>query len=185
MKTVFLDLGCYDGDSAMPLLETNKILGEPVVKVIGFDPRPDLANRYKELMATYPGCKFVAAAAWVRDGEEQFTIRPKDAPYGSTMMQNKHDWGMGEVVTVKTFDLAEYVRQLAASYDRIIIKIDVEGAEYQLIEHLLNQGVMQFVDKLLVEWHDRKLRPIERYDTWRKDLLRRMDEQEVNHGDWV
>ena len=39
--------------------------------------------------------------------------------------------------------------------DYIIVKIDIEGTEYPLIEHLIRQGTIHKVDHLTVEFHDK------------------------------
>ena len=35
----------------------------------------------------------------------------------------------------------------------VIIKVDIEGAEFQVLRHLLNRGLLAHIDTLAVEWH--------------------------------
>jgi hypothetical protein len=37
------------------------------------------------------------------------------------------------------------------------VKVDVEGAEFPILEHLHEQGTDALVAELLVEWHDEKM----------------------------
>ena len=39
--------------------------------------------------------------------------------------------------------------------DNIIVKIDIEGTKFPLIEHLIKQGTIHKVDYLTVEFHDK------------------------------
>lgn len=37
--------------------------------------------------------------------------------------------------------------------DFVVIKMDVEGAEYELVPHMAEMGMWAVVDYLLIEWH--------------------------------
>ena len=60
----------------------------------------------------------------------------------STWMRNER---------TKAFDLAAWVRTLPEA--RIVLKVDVEGAEYVLLPHLIAHGLMDRFSHVLVEWH--------------------------------
>ena len=38
--------------------------------------------------------------------------------------------------------------------DYIVVKLDIEGAEYEVIESMLNSGAINRVNELYIEWHD-------------------------------
>jgi hypothetical protein len=40
------------------------------------------------------------------------------------------------------------------SYAVIIVKLDIEGAEYEVIESLLESGAINRINELFIEWHD-------------------------------
>jgi hypothetical protein len=39
----------------------------------------------------------------------------------------------------------------------MVVKFDVEGAEFPLLEAMHERGVDKLVDLILVEWHDHKM----------------------------
>jgi len=55
-------------------------------------------------------------------------------------------------ILVQGFDLAQLI--LDDTSDEIILKLDCEGAEYPILEHLIKTGADQHVMLTLVEWHD-------------------------------
>ena len=40
-----------------------------------------------------------------------------------------------------------------APKDFVVVKMDVEGAEYELIPHMAEMSIWTVVDYLLIEWH--------------------------------
>jgi FkbM family methyltransferase len=132
-----IDVGCeqYSGaESVRALVKRYK----PTV-LYGFDPLCVDADTWigDTHVVTYK------AAAWVYDGEVSFRWQP------GTTMSRIEDGGQ----PVRCIDLAKVVRGAAQDYGSVVLKLDCEGAEYQLLEHLLAEGAAERLTKVLVEWH--------------------------------
>ena len=52
---------------------------------------------------------------------------------------------------VPCIDIAKFVEQFKGSY--IVMKLNVEGAEYNIIPHLKNEGLIDWISKFYVQWH--------------------------------
>ena len=64
------------------------------------------------------------------------------------------DFGVpASAVEVECIDLADFIEQLGA--DVSLLKMDIEGAEVQVINHLLDRGVLGRVRLAIVETHER------------------------------
>lgn len=48
---------------------------------------------------------------------------------------------------------------------KIVVKIDCEGAEYEIIENLSKENLLKNIDIIMIEWHDRGAKVIEDYLT--------------------
>lgn len=132
--SVVVDLGCYphqDIDSIGILADRY----QPRL-LLGFDPlaQPELFRRGDTVVMTVP------LAAWTRSG----TVGFQEAGIDSSVSN------MGGQ-TVGCFDLAD----LLAAFDgeQLVVKMDVEGAEYPLLEHLHAENADARLDLLIVEWH--------------------------------
>ena len=151
---IVVDLGCYphrDEISIEPLVRRYR----PAV-LHGFDPWPALVEGETEL----EGTRVILArkAAWIADGEIEFARVRGLRAWDSTVMREKNsrsEWsGKGEIIRVPCFDFSSWLRTLA---EPPIVKFDVEGAEFPILEHMADTGADALVRELLVEWHDDKM----------------------------
>ncbi len=96
----------------------------------------------------------IAAAAWVRDGFCEFGIGA-DPGVNATLVRAKNlvgEWS--ETVMVPCFDFSAWLSGFA---EPVVVKMDIEGAEYAILEKMIADGTDARLSLLLVEWHDHKL----------------------------
>jgi hypothetical protein len=103
----------------------------------GFDPHPGLV----EMIDRVDGAVVMTSrrAAWTYDGEIALDLQANCTHV---------DAGMDKT---PCFDLARWLLELPKA--EIVMKLDVEGAEYVLLPHLIETGAIRRVNRLLVEWH--------------------------------
>ena len=152
-RKLFIDCGGYDGCSALMFL-----LAEPDFECVSFEPNPDLWVHYDGLPT-----RLIRKAAFTYDGEIDFTIDPVDGD-GSTLVAGKRvDFTRSvadedcPVLRVPCVDLSAFIRTAAQTHDRIVLKLDVEGAEYDILEHLLREGTIGSIERLYCEFHGHKM----------------------------
>lgn len=151
---IVVDLGCFphrDEISIEPLIRRYR----PDV-LYGFDPWPALVEGER----AFEGTRVILSrrAAWIEDGEIEFARVGGLRGWDSTVMRDKntHDeWSKpGSVVRVPCFDFSSWLRGLA---EPPIVKLDIEGAEFPVLQKLVDDGTDVLVAELLVEWHDDKM----------------------------
>ncbi len=150
MKVV-IDVGCATYGGAYSI---DRLLEEFKPDVLyGFDPGNEIvASAHEEWTRLIPDAMdfrtpegyrvlLFQAAAWTYDGEVGFVT----GGYGGEVDDR------GE--KVGCFDLARIIHGIPDE-DEVILKIDAEGSEYELLDHLIDKGVDKRLSLVWVEWHD-------------------------------
>ncbi|MEM9523457.1 MAG: FkbM family methyltransferase [Pseudomonadota bacterium] len=145
---VVLDLGAHIGAASIEF-------SHHAERVYAFEPHPEIFEELRRNVRAYPNIVPLRQAANDADGmAELFFETPKKHKSffeGSTLVGNKTNLSYAHKFTVETVDLARVIRDLDTPVG--IVKMDVEGLEYRLINALLDGGVMERVDIVHVEDH--------------------------------
>jgi hypothetical protein len=83
--------------------------------------------------------KGIQKAAWVYDGVCQFS--------GTGEGANIFDMGK----EVECIDFSKFLKQFEGQ--EIIVKMDIEGAEYDILEKMIKDGTDKLVKEFWIEWH--------------------------------
>jgi hypothetical protein len=145
---IVVDLGCCSYTSGNRLEDSIDTLikrFKPAV-LFGFDPHPGLRDTVGQVYGTTVITS--RRAAWICDGDIGLALQGN-----CTHVVPTRPWGNGLEATT-AFDIAAWVRALPNV--KIVLKIDVEGAEYMVLPHLIGAGLMSRFSRILIEWHEGK-----------------------------
>lgn len=182
MSYKYIDVGAYNGDTFLSFMATDKLPAPPEkFDVYLFEPNPKFTPILNLLKDKFDNIKLVSTAAvWVSDGEQDYALDTNDLAYGSTLMQGKTEiWDKFPKVKVKTFDFSDWVKQFKDDY--LIVKMDIEGAEFPILEKMLEDDTLRHIDQLWVELHPNKVRE---YTTTYSDHLIERVKQETEVTLW-
>lgn len=140
---VIVDAGAFDGDWSLRAFE--KFGAE----VYAFEPSPLSLQQAEARLAGIPQVHLMPYALGASDGEMLLV----EGGMGSTL----HD-SATELDDVSTTPVA--VRDIAAVFDELglervdLIKINIEGGEYDLLDRLIASGYIERCRCLLVQFHE-------------------------------
>ena len=91
------------------------------------------------------------------------------------------------ILEVESIDFAEYITSLTDRYKYIVVKLDIEGMECDVLEHLLRTGVYVHVAAIFCEFHGEYLSASQRYVQLRREASIRRELGKVGCKvlDWV
>lgn len=141
--------------------------------VYAFEPNPRHAARQQEIAAAYNknGWRyyFIPAAISDEDGFTQFytnhrnnwSTRELEVGFGAVQRASAN----ADTVTVRTIDFHVWLQQHVFTHSglskpRVLMKIDVEGAELRVLLHLLIKGTLCNFDKIIGEFHPVATQPL-------------------------
>ena len=96
--------------------------------------------------------EFYNKALWVEDGNITFYDSGNEE---SSIIYEKSAHS-SKATTVESIDLGKWIMEKFSKDDHIILKLDTEGAEYEIIERMVNDGSIEYVDKFYCEIHGLK-----------------------------
>lgn len=143
---IFLDIGAHTG-------ETLRVVTDPrwrFDRIYSFEPAP----------ACWPSIRAVATPTvevceyglWEKDA---VLALHNAGTIGASTSADKE--GEGETVDCRFRDAAAWFRDNLNPKDEIFAKINVEGAEAELVERLSDAGVLGYIDQLLIHFDVRKV----------------------------
>lgn len=150
---LFIDCGGYDGCSAIKF-----VLRNPDFEVVSFESNPELWDYYVGLPT-----KLIKKAVFTHDGMASFVIDSVDAD-GSSLIPEKQIDFHGKVknedcpvIEVPCENLSAFVKGASEVHNRVVLKLDVEGAEYAILEKMLAENTLGLVETLYCEFHWKKM----------------------------
>jgi FkbM family methyltransferase len=157
-KCVFIDLGAADGNSFKHFL--NNGYG-PIANCPSggqweaylVEANPQFTPALNALAAAYPGSVHAhgSTAAYSCQGQTSFSIDP-DAGHNHWGSSMKRQFG-SQTVTVPTINVMQVVQEHAAMGDYVMLKVDIEGAEYDLMPCLAQYTNIKLLDAVYLEEH--------------------------------
>lgn len=129
--------------------------------IYAFEANPEfdkiLDETRKEVSLKHNVNLYNQTAAWTYDGTIDFyldTINKNNHFWGSSLNKNHPDVvRSGSVkVSVKCMDIAGIIKQYKVD-DLVVVKMDIEGAEYDLLFDFMKKDVFGLIDYMAVEFH--------------------------------
>jgi FkbM family methyltransferase len=180
MKKIFLDCGFHHGEGLEYFINNGIITTD--YKIYSFEANPAcfieervelLRNKYSLDITSFN------KAVWVEDGivtfnQENHTKSGSGSPTDGA--SNIDGWGSSiqgigfnhlgyeTQVTIPSIDLSKFVNDLPND-SHIICKLDIEGAEFEILRKMIKENTASKIKEFYVEFHEGRMYPKESVDT--------------------
>ena len=75
-----------------------------------------------------------------------------------------------DYINVEAIDFNKFLKNNSNKYSEIIVKMDIEGAEFQIIDHLIENDTLKLIKELFIETHGRFNFPENEWNNKKKDI---------------
>ena len=156
-RKIILDCGSHFGESVRKFRHEFK---KNDFEFYMFEPNIFLFNRLINNLE-FENCKKFNNAVSNKNAIVKFWGCTKNKnSVGSTLEKSKANWdniAEDDYIEVQAIDLSTFIQDNFSKNDYIILKLDVEGAEYDILERLFETGIIEYINELYCEFHTRWL----------------------------
>lgn len=202
----YIDCGINLGQGVRALHKTLKF--DDSWNYYGFEPLKGCYDKIDTWKDDLPFRSFTAynKAVWTRDDKVEFAsctpvrhlnnITTENTTYGGSFIvetgnqyeksyDNKHHGRVTSKALVECICLWQWIEQTLpakTSASKTVVKMDIEGAEYEVLRSLLDSNTAQnYIDEMYIEFHSRFFD----FGTERdRELIRNLEDQNVVVHDW-
>lgn len=133
--------------------------------VYAFEPNPDAYACLASATADYPNVTIFRAAVTTTPGPVKLFLHrfaaedPVHFSTGSSLVGSKRNVREDKFEVVDGIQFSEFLKGLGDHRVKLL-KMDIEGAEVEVLNQLLDEGLHQRIDHAFVEVHDRQIRAL-------------------------
>ena len=169
IKKIFLDLGTNLGQGLREFEKKFSLLNNQEWKIFCFEPNNDI-----DLNSLFPNVnniEYCNKAVWIEDTVLKFRKQghkdDKLIGLGSKIECVEKKYNplncVYKIDDVEAINFSNFLLNLKSKYPNasIYIKMDIEGAEFEVIDHLIKNGSINLIEELYCECHGRFRFPLE------------------------
>eukprot|EP01024_Parvocaulis_polyphysoides_P066215 TRINITY_DN7761_c0_g1_i1.p2 TRINITY_DN7761_c0_g1~~TRINITY_DN7761_c0_g1_i1.p2 ORF type:complete len:270 (-),score=19.83 TRINITY_DN7761_c0_g1_i1:555-1364(-) len=162
-SNILIDLGANCGNSFQAL---KKQYG-PFNQSYLWELNPLLIPALKNLAKQNENVTLIPYGAWNKEEEIKLDIIGRQMPqcdqvesswdgtsFVETKLTDKTNKRYNKSVTAKTKAFVKWYQQTVCFQDKVVLKIDIEKAEYTVLSHLISAGLLCHPQTLLLEFHN-------------------------------
>jgi len=153
MRKIFIDGGANIGQSTQAFL--SEWPDSEQYEIYMFEPISN--SKLRNLSIKNEKINFIKKAIWVVDGEITFYVKAPTSQ-GNTIINEKvkKSTVRHRPKTVACISLDNYIKENFNINDEIILKLDIECAEYEVLKDMVDKNSIDFVNILFCEIHGLK-----------------------------
>lgn len=155
-KDTVIDCGASIGD-------VTDVVASTGATVYSFEANPITFSYLEKRFKNYPNVTCFNKAVSTQQGKTSFFLHEDfdgseeklHSANGSSLLHFKSNVNTKAPVEVETLDLCEFLKSLKRKVR--LLKIDIEGAEVDVLNKLIDSGMYKKVELILVETHEQKI----------------------------
>ena len=165
-----------------------EVFAQRGAEVHAFEPNPAAIGELTKVVAAYPKVKVYQQAVLDKNDKLKLFMHKYHKEdeilfsQGSSLFKSKRNIAKGNCIEVEVIDLISFIENLNSPID--VLKLDVEGGEYDILLKILEKDLYKNIKHILVETHECRIPEI---IPKAKKVRRLIKEKSVNNInlDWI
>lgn len=149
-RHIFIDGGAHRGQT-IRAFEKSKLWSEHDWDIYAFECNPRLAAFLKEKFADRMDVKIINKAMWIHNQGVEFYSGKTDL--GGNVVGNRYTKKTMGKIRVASVDFGDWIKENFTLADTVYVKLDIEGAEYAILDKMFRDRSVRYVDKFFLEFH--------------------------------
>lgn len=161
---------------------------------IFIEPNPSCMRVIKKKFNQIRSAKFLEKAIWIKEEKLSFFGLVEDhrgnTSQGGSVLNN-HNSSMyasdeNRAIYVDAFSFSDFLSEIGKDYNTIIVKMDIESAEYDVLRDLIDKKTISLIDHLFVEFHSQYFEAAEQpiYRQLEKGLIHKINSTGIGFTRW-
>lgn len=157
--------------------------------VLAFEPNKRVTKVLQGVKVRYPQTEIFEAAAGTYDGVSKLFLHPDanessaDVSQASSLLRDKPNVSESVYDEITVVDFCRFLSTKSTAEVKIL-KIDIEGYELELVNRMLDEGVLDRVRMVFLETHERKFKALEAGTAALKSRIRSLGLEHKFFYDW-
>lgn len=170
-KNLFIDCGTNLGQGLNEFNNKFNLFNSDLWDIYTFEPNPYI--NLKTMFLNVNNIVKINKAVWINNDPIQFICKGKKEENlrhkyneerfqcgGSQIKSTQRnsiipDHIESDIVNIPTINFSDFLKDKSNNYNKIYVKMDVEGAEFQIIDHLIECNTLGLIYELYIEPHGR------------------------------
>ena len=190
MKNIFLDCGTHLAQGLTSIGASIDVDDSWIVHSWEANPYTFEAVDHAKFPSNY---QFHNQAISDRNGTVTLNIETfldQDTGQGSSIIEQSkwlnpmHKGTFNKTVDVECIDISSWILNHCSMEDFVVVKFDIEGAEYSVLTKMIQDQSINLVDRLFIEWHARFFPDREKYWELQDQIIESLRNQNVDIIRW-
>lgn len=154
-SSILIDCGANQGDISL-------LFAKKQAAVFAFEPDPTAYQILIKRCKNFPNIQCFQKGVSIKNGKSKMFLHKERAKndhhaytVGSSIVSEKNNVDKEHYIEIELIDLTEYINSFTQQID--VLKMDIEGAEIEILEKFIAEKTYEKINLILVETHENKI----------------------------
>ena len=146
-RYILIDGGAHRGE-VVALFQTTELVSQYPWEIYAIEANPNLIDSLRR----WENITIIDQAMSTEEGSLEFFLGEPNTRQ-SSLYRRGRGRTQPEPIRVKSFDFSQWIETNFSLDDYVIVSLDIQGGEYPVVEKMLADSTMKYVDRLYIDWH--------------------------------